>query len=363
MGAQVGVDARLNRQLVAGTALHWHQGWFDWDAGPADVAAQGEYEVEMQGVQPYAGWRSADGSFGLWGTLGYGWGEVEMAVEDRAETARSDSSLYSGALGATGRLLAHEGWLPGGETTLQVKGEVSAMRWEVEESALLAPLAVDSQRFRLTLALAHRQALGKGELMPSLEAGLRHDGGDGEATTGLEVVGGLRYVLPYLGLTLDGRLRGLALAENDYEEWGGEFLVHVDPGPSGLGLALNLTSGYGVVASGVQGMWQEDRAGQAGQTGYGSGAYRPRLRPRLEAELAYGWSVGGRSLFTPYSGLTWLGEGEAHIRLGSRWRLGEQFDVHLAGERRQGGAGIGAGGGGTGLSADHRILLEGRLAF
>ena len=122
---------------------------------------------------------------------------------------------------------------------------------------------------------------------------------------------------------------------------------------------MNLTSGYGVVASGVQGMWQEDRATR--HTGYGSGAYRPR--PRLEAELAYGWEVGARSLFTPYSGLTWLGEGEAHIRLGSRWRLGEQFDVHLAGERRQGGAGIGAGGGGTGLSADHRILLEGRLAF
>ena len=67
-----------------------------------------------------------------------------------------------------------------------------------------------------------------GALTPSLEVGLRHDGGDAETGTGIEVGGGLSYTDPalgltdpVLGLTLDAKVRGLAAHEDaDYAEWG-----------------------------------------------------------------------------------------------------------------------------------------------
>ena len=347
IGAQVGIDGRVHPQVVAGTALSWHQGWFDWSEG----LVSGEYEVEMTGVQPYAGWRSEGGTLGVWGTVGYGWGRIEVENNDICEDEQhSSSTLVSGALGATGELLSREGLLPGDETTLRAKGEVSVVRWDVEGNGLIEPLAVDSRRVRLALELEHDLRIGCVDLTSLLEAGLRYDGGDGENGAGLEVVAGLRYLYPCLGMTFEGRVRTLALSENDYEEWGGEFLLRMDPGPSGTGLALNLTSGYGKAASSIQRLWDEEVTQQLA-----AGAYRPRAR--LEAELAYGWPFGGMSLFTPYSRLTWLGEGKLHYRVGGRWNVGRTLELSLTGERRQGSQAM------FGSTLDHRILLEGRFGY
>ena len=132
------------------------------------------------------------------------------------------------------------------------KGEASLVRWDVEGSALVAPLKVDTERLRLALELSHRRALTAGELTPMLELGVRHDSGHGENGTGLEVGAGLRYLLSDLGLTMEGRVRALALSGADYEEWAGELNVTLDPGLSREGLRLHLVSGSGEVASGVE---------------------------------------------------------------------------------------------------------------
>ena len=66
------------------------------------------------------------------------------------------------------------------------------------------------------------------------------------------------------------------------------------------------------------------------------------------------WSVG---LFAPFSGLTWLGEGERRYRLGGRWRVGEGLELDLTGERRQGVNN------GQEPASDYRILLEGRFGY
>ena len=46
---------------------------------------------------------------------------------------------------------------------------------------------------------------------PSLEIGMRHDGGDGETGNGVETGGGLRYADAASGLTLEGRARDAAV--------------------------------------------------------------------------------------------------------------------------------------------------------
>ena len=350
VGAQAGMDIRLHTRLLAGTAVHWHKGWFDWTEGALGQATQGEYEVEMTGVQPYAGWTSRSGGVGVWGTVGYGWGHVKVGDEFRDKGAqRSDSDLVSGALGVTGRLLSEEGWLPGGATTLRAKGEVLVARWDVEGNGLIEPLAVDTQRVRLALELAHDGQIACVDLMPMLEVGLRHDGGDGVNYTGLEVGAGLRYLHPCLGLTLEGRVRALAFSGKDYEEWGGELQVSMDPGPRHEGLRWSVTTGYGEAASSEARLWDEERTRRMS-----SAAYRPRAR--FAAEVEYGWALDGVSVVTPYSRLTWLGDGEARYRLGGRWRVGEALELSLTGERRRGSHEAAA-------AHDHRILLEGRLEF
>ena len=64
-------------------------------------------------------------------------------------------------------------------------------------------------------------------LSPSVELGLRHDGGDAETGTGFELGADVGYADPSRGLDMALRLHGLAAhAEDGYDEWG------VDPGGS-----------------------------------------------------------------------------------------------------------------------------------
>ena len=243
IGAQVGADVRLHSRLLVGTAMSWHRGGFDWSEGPVSEVVSGEYDVEMTGVHPYAGWTSRGGRLGVWGTLGYGWGSVEVESDALSEVAHSDSDLLHAAWGVTGQLLSNAALLPGGETTLRAKGEVSLMRWDVEGSALVAPLKVDTERLRMALELSHRRALEDGELTPMLELGVRHDSGHGGNATGLEVGAGLRYLLAELELTMEGRVRALALSGSDYEEWGGELNMTLDPGLNREGLRMRVMNG------------------------------------------------------------------------------------------------------------------------
>ena len=78
-----------------------------------------------------------------------------------------------------------------------------------------------------------------GVLRPSLEIGLRHDGGDAETGGGIELGGALRFAGAG-GLTVEMRARGLlAHEEHDYEEWGVSVTVVFSPGEGGRGLSIS----------------------------------------------------------------------------------------------------------------------------
>ena len=70
-----------------------------------------------------------------------------------------------------------------------------------------------TSRVRLTLEGGGSLALpGERSLAPTLEAGLRYDGGDAETGVGLEVGGGLRCrlvsVCPKIPIYLNGNVKG-----------------------------------------------------------------------------------------------------------------------------------------------------------
>ena len=77
----------------------------------------------------------------------------------------------------------------------------------------LAAAKAKTNRLRLVLkGERHFELEGDSTLTPSLEAGLRYDGGNAETRAGFEIGGGVRYADPARDLTIDAKARGLPCA-------------------------------------------------------------------------------------------------------------------------------------------------------
>ena len=295
---QLGIDGCLREDLLTGLALSRSIGEFDYSDGTGSSPVRGDYESRMTSVHPYLGWTSPQG-LGLWATVGYGWGDIE--IEDAQvrdgdpdyPVRRSDTTLKTAAAGTSGPLMTDESLIAGGTTTLILKGEASWAQVEVEgDDGLIAQQTVNANRLRLALEGSHEQALASGSsLTPSLELGLRHDGGDGITGTGIEIGGSLRYRDPAAGLTIEGNGRVLA-GQSEYREWGLGGSLRLDPGAEGRGLSFSLAPAWGDTASGVDRLWDQDVAELASDDGTANDNV-PQMR--LDGELGYGFgALGGQ---------------------------------------------------------------------
>ena len=342
---QVGADALLRPDLRAGLAVSWSDGAFDYTDRTTGDPFGGDYSSRMVSVHPYLTWWSPMG-LDLWATGGYGQGEIEIN-DEQAGTYSSDTTLRLASVGASGPLLSEAGLLPGGTTTLRLKAQASLAQMEVEgNGSLLQEQTIDAQRLRLALEGSHERPLASGgSLTPSFEVGLRHDGGDGATGTGLELGGGLRYIDPALGLTVEGRGRVLSSYDDTYKEWGASGLIRLDPGAAGQGLAFSLVPSYGQTASGVQRLWDQGLPQGASATQAPTG--------RLAAEVGYGLAAfAGQGLVTPY-GAVMLGGGTQQYRVGSRLELGPALRLSLEGTRQVTTVG----------QADHGLRLQADWQF
>ena len=322
----LGVDTRLSANLLVGLAASLSKGSFDYAGLSGTDTTAGSYTTRMTSVHPYVNWSSPAG-VDLWGSLGYGWGELGIDEQGALQTESRDTTMQTAAVGANGKVLSVAGLIPGGRTILRLKGEALLTKIKVEgDGGGIEPLSLEARRFRLALEGSHEHQLASGgRLVPAVEIGVRHDGGDGVEGTGLELGGGLRYVDPTIGLTIDGRGRALVTyGEQEYREWGASLLIRMDPGAAGQGLSLSLVPSYGQTASGVTRLWDQ------GMDGFGE-ASTSDASPRLEAVVGYGLpTLEGNGLLTPYSGVT-LGSGGHQLRLGSTLAVGSSFNVSLEG--------------------------------
>ncbi|MCY4502721.1 MAG: hypothetical protein OXE57_14285, partial [Alphaproteobacteria bacterium] len=189
----------------------------------------------------------------------------------------------------------------------------------------------DASRLRLLVEGSRAFALGaRRTLTPSVEIGLRHDGGDAETGMGLELGGALRYVDAGLGLAVELAGRRLAAhADGGYEEWGASASVTVDPGASGRGLSLRLAPEWGAEATGgAERLWSmADARGLAG--------HAPHAGLRLAGDVAYGLDAfGGRGSMAPYVGMARSAFGR-DWRAGVRWTLGPAMEFGFEATRAQ----------------------------
>ena len=109
-------------------------------------------------------------------------------------------------------------------------------------------------------------------LAPSVEVGLRRDGGDAETGAGMDVSGGLAFVDTVAALSLDVRVRtgadaGRALGRRVHRAGEGVAVVRLDRAPSSpLGLTARVAPSWGGQARGGA------EALRPGQMAYGMSA-------------------------------------------------------------------------------------------
>ncbi|KAF3981742.1 MAG: autotransporter domain-containing protein [Methylococcales symbiont of Hymedesmia sp. n. MRB-2018] len=336
IGGSVGIDARLNQNLVAGAALSYSEGDVDYKRKGA-YSDNNSLTNTLYSIHPYIAYDLSQGR--VWGTLGYGQGEVEVSEQGASstETSNRDTELYSLAFGGSGDLLSSDNWLNiPGTTTLRLKGEVSLSNIKVDKSNLTnaKALSIDAHRYRMALESSHKHTLASGaSISPSIELGIRYDDGSGETGGGIELAGSYRYSSP-IGLEMELRAHGLLVHESNYKEWGLSGLVKYQANSSGQGLWLSLQPAWGDTPGNVaDGVWSTTVPNNVNDTNDEDNSSNRRLQ--LNTELGYGLpGFFGRGLLTPYAGLG-IANGTQSYNIGGRWAIDSTLNLSLIGEHKQ----------------------------
>ncbi len=156
-------------------------------------------------------------------------------------------------------------------------------------------------RFRTRLEGSHGFIFGSGlSLTPSMEVGLRHDGGDAENGAGMDIGSGLVVSDPSLGLSADVRVRMLLVHEAEgFQDRGVSVSFSFNPTPSTpLGFTARVAppSWGGQATGGAETLWgRETMTGLAARSSQVSGG-------RVVADLGYWMAVGRRFVGTPQVG-------------------------------------------------------------
>ena len=289
--------------------------------GGAVREGDGTVDASLTAALPYASLEASE-RLKLWGALGYGAGEVTLKTA-LGGRYRADTTWRMAAAGLRGDLL--EAPAEGSGPALALTSDALWARISSEKTLDLAASASDVTRLRLGLEGSWRMALDGGvagaapgaSLVPKLEVGARHDGGDAETGFGAELGGGIAWVHPALGLTLDVSGRTLIAHEDDaLEDRGFAAALGFDPRPeTERGPSFSLRQDFGGSASGGL-----DALFAPAPLDERSGAEATR---RWTAEAAYGLpAFGGRWTASPHAGLG-LAPGTRDLTLGWRWTPAE----------------------------------------
>ncbi len=311
-----------------------------------------------EGTANDAGWRYALGStatmampyarlalsdrISVWGLAGTGSGRLSLDLDSAVpQSYRTDLAMTLAATGVRGDLVTPAE--PGG-FALALKADAFWVRTESDrvtaaEFGSLMGARGESSRVRAVLDGSRTFSFASGAaLTPKLELGVRHDAGDAETGTGMELGAGLGYADPSRGLDMALKVHGLAVhAEDGYEEWGVSGQLRLVPGGAGRGLSASLTPSYGVDPAGSERLWALPASSGLTANGAANGAAEPSSR--FDAEVGYGMSLlGDRFTGTPNVGLG-LSDRAREVRMG--WRLTSAvpgdpgFEVGLDATRRE----------------------------
>ena len=343
----VGVDVGGSRWL-AGAFVSRSVGRADYRFRGI-TSGSGHLDTALISVQPYFRWAPSRGTE-IWTILGAGSGTVESTRSYvQGPAGSSDLWMSLGVIGGRQHLVSVARF------DLALRGDVGVIQLGTRDGGEGIPgLTASAHRYRLGIEAARTVRWASGaSLTPFVQVDGRHDGGDGQTGTGLEVAGGVRLAHSRSAFGLEARGRVLALhAAPGYTERGMSVTALLTPGGAdGRGLSLAVTPGWGAPAGGTDALW--------GERTLGSGRM-PTLREEsasLDARVGYGFAVRAGRLLTPFGEVGVYGPEYRRMRVGARLvsPAGNAIplDLELAGERIEAGWG----------AADHRLALLGTTAF
>ena len=281
----------------------------------------------------------------VWGAAGYGEGTLTLTPEGR-DAMRTDLDLSMAAAGLRGVLV------DGGGDGLTVAAKTDAMTVTTATDAApgLAASEGGVTRVRLGLEGALPVRLAEGSVLtPSLEVGVRRDGGDAESGYGADIGGGVAWRDARRGLAAEVRGRGLLSHESEgFRDRGVSGSLHWEPVEGGRGPRVTLTQTVGGASSGgAEALLARGTLAGLGATGDGASSGDLESR-RLEARFGYGYGVlGDRFTATPELGVA-LSDTGREYSLG--WGLargaradGSSLELSFEARRRESGAGDGDG--------------------
>ena len=312
-GAMLGADWTRERSTL-GLMLSHARG-----EGSYRGADSGKVSSTVTGLYPYGRYAVTD-RVTVWGSAGYGVGTLTLTPDGKS-TYEADMDLAMAAAGLRGVVVEAP---DEGGPELAVKTDAMAVRTSseaTEDSAgsKLAAAEADVTRLRLGLEGTWRGLeIGTGTLVPRLEIGVRHDGGDAETGFGLDLGGGLAWSDPGTGLRAEVSGRGLLTHESaGFRERGIAGSFGWDPTPgSDRGPSLTLSQTMGLLAQGGA----DALLGRTTLAGLAANDNGDELeRRRLEVKLGYGFGAfGDRFTATPEVG---FGMSEGHRDYSLAWRF------------------------------------------
>ena len=275
----VGMDHQFTEHWLLGVAVARNDGESDYSFGTATQSMNAELTTFL----PYVRFGTPSGDTRLWGILGFGNGDFDSTVVGAEDTSSDlDMNLY--LFGGRQRISQAAG------LDLAIIGDLALTKLETEDGdGAVDGLEADASRVRVGIEVSFDAELGNGgALTPFAEINLRHDGGDDDNGTGLEITGGVRLAQGVFSLEASGRTLAVHSAE-DYSESGFSLVAAVNPAANGTGLSARVGSrwGGGATSSGMfdgqipalgRGLSQQDLAHRAtgserlawnGQIGYG----------------------------------------------------------------------------------------------
>ena len=203
------------------------------------------------------------------------------------------------------------------------KSDVLWTKTETERVQGMMASEGSTSRTRLGIEASRTFETGRGAFTPSGSVGIRHDGGDTETGTGIEIGMGLAFRAGRL--STEAQVDMLAShADDHYEAWSASLGVRYAPRAGGRGLSLTLRPVWGAPGSESL-VWDANRLVEGGrEEAHGM---------RLAGEIGFGLGapVG---VVTPYAGLGIGNAEERTVRVGTRWTLTPDARIGWEARRR-----------------------------
>ena len=315
----------------------------------------GQMTSAVTGLYPWIGYKASE-RVTVWTVTGYGAGGL-MLNPSAGTPIETGLSMAMAAGGGRGEILGDgEGFALAVKADALWVGTRTQAANGVGGKLKATSAAVNRVRTAIegsqNIKIAKRMAL-----TPSMEIGIRQDGGDAETGRGIDLGAGLLLADGVSGLAVDIRARRLLVHQAEgFAEHGMSISVSYNPTPSTpLGFSARVSPAWGGDAmSGAEALWGRETMGGMGSNHLlGSGGNR------LDTEVGYGLPIGARFVGTPRVGLRTSEYGRDY-RIGYAVSALEQGAINLQlgidAERRESAMLYGLGQARERSGADQRVI-------